>query len=91
MSSCHDFLMPGAEGGVATGIALRVAKLSLIKLQQLQTRRKGRRPRTEQLPSDTETRKKKNKTFPLDGFPSSPSPIRHSSVLTSIEELSHVP
>lgn len=43
MSSCHDFLMPGAEGGVAMGIELRVAKLSLIKLEQFQTRRKGRR------------------------------------------------
>ena len=34
MSSCQDFLMPGAEGGVAVGMDPRFPTASFIKLAQ---------------------------------------------------------
>lgn len=40
MSSCHDFLMPGAEGGVAVGMEPRFPTLSFIMLGEA-TQREG--------------------------------------------------
>lgn len=41
MSSCQDFLMPAAEGGVAVGMEPRFPTLSFIKLGRVIDEKRG--------------------------------------------------
>lgn len=41
MSSCQDFLMPAAEGGVAVGMEARFATPSFIKLGEATKKNQG--------------------------------------------------